>query len=220
MLANYVTFFLDIFKGWGYEGILILMALESSFIPFPSELVVPPAAYLAQQGEMNVYFVVLAGVAGSLIGALLNYFLALTLGRVIVYKLINTKIAKVFLLSEKKLIDSEKYFREKGEISTFIGRLIPVIRQLISIPAGLAKMNLKKFILYTFLGALVWNIILALLGYFLGDQQELIIAYYKEISFFIILAAVIYLIYYIAKKRKRKKKLATQENISNSNIEE
>ena len=137
----------------GYLGITLLITIESSFIPFPSEIVIPPAAYLAQQGEMNIFLVILAGIIGSLLGALINYFLAYTLGRKVVYSLVNLKIFRFLLINKEKVVKAEEYFLKYGNFSTFMGRFIPAVRQLISIPAGFSKMNLKNFILYTSLGS-------------------------------------------------------------------
>lgn len=153
-----------------YWFVFIFMVIESSFIPFPSELVVPPAAYLAMQPDstMNIYAVTLIATAGALVGALVNYYLALWVGRPIVYRFANSRLGHMLLIYEAKVDKAEKYFDDHGAISTFIGRLIPAVRQLISIPAGLARMHLGKFMIFTTLGALVWNAILALLGYFLS----------------------------------------------------
>ena len=144
------------------------MAIESSFIPFPSEVVVPPAAYKAATGEMNIFLVVLFATLGSDIGALINYYLARYLGRPIVYKFANSRIGRLCLLSQEKIEKAEAYFVKNGISSTLIGRLVPGIRQLISIPAGLAGMPLGRFLLYTTIGAGAWNVVLALLGYFIG----------------------------------------------------
>lgn len=205
MLSSITHFFFSIFSQLNYPSIIALMTIESSFIPFPSELVIPPAAYLAQQGVLNIYLVVACGTLGSLIGALINYFLALTLGRAVIYRLANTKVAKIFLINEHKIKKSEEYFLKYDKLATFIGRLVFEIRQLISIPAGLAKMNIWNFILYTTLGSIIWNMILATLGYFFGANQEIFKTYYKEFSIasIIIFAAIIFLII-----RKNKKKRA------------
>ena len=150
-----------------YTNITLLMTIESSFIPFPSEIVIPPAAYVASKPEsdLNIFLVVLFGTLGAIIGALINYYLALWLGRPIVYKFADSKLGHLLLLSSDKIKKAEDYFNDHGKVSTFIGRLVPGIRQLISIPAGLAKMNLGSFILYTTLGAGIWNTILAFIGY-------------------------------------------------------
>jgi len=152
-----------------YWTITLLMAIESSFIPFPSEVVVPPAAWkAASSSEMNVVLVVFFATLGANIGALINYFLAKWLGRPIIYRFANSRIGHVCLITEEKVRHAEDYFDAHGAMSTFIGRLIPAVRQLIPIPAGLAQMNLGKFILYTTLGSGLWNTILAFLGYYLS----------------------------------------------------
>ena len=178
----------------GYWGIMSLMTIESSFIPFPSEIIIPPAAYLASQNQMNIYLIILAGIIGSLIGALINYYLALFLGRKIIYSFI----------SSNKLDKSEKYFLKYGNISTFIGRLVPGIRQLISVPAGFSKMKLSSFIFYTSLGSGIWVIILAILGYSFGSNQEMLEKYYSEISWFFIFFAIVFVISIIIKNRIKK----------------
>lgn len=150
-----------------YFYVTLLMAVESSFIPFPSEIVVPPAAYMAADGNMNVVLVVMFATLGSLIGAVINYVLSYYVGRPIVYKFAESRLGRMCLLSKDKIEQAEKYFDKRGAVATLVGRLIPAIRQLISIPAGLAKMNFAKFALYTALGAGAWNIVLAALGYYL-----------------------------------------------------
>lgn len=145
------------------------MIVESSFIPFPSEVIVPPAAYLAcTSHEVDVWMILLLATAGAIIGALINYYLSVWIGRPIVYRFANSKIGHACLINQEKVENAERYFDKHGAISTFIGRLIPAVRQLISIPAGLARMNIGKFVTFTGLGALVWNSILAGLGYWLG----------------------------------------------------
>lgn len=203
MIHSITSFFTTIFSQLNYFNITALMAIESSFIPFPSEIVIPPAAYLAAQGKLNLYLVILCGTLGSLIGALFNYFLSLTLGRTIIYKLANTKIAKLLLINEHKIQKTEDYFLKYDKLATFLGRLVFEIRQLISIPAGLSKMNIWNFILFTTLGSMIWNIILALLGYFLGANSGIFKTYYKEISYgsIIIFAIIVFLVLY--KKRKK-----------------
>ena len=152
-----------------YLFVFVFMVVESSFIPFPSELVVPPAAYLALQNDatMNIYMVVLFATLGAIVGAYINYYLAIWLGRPLVYKFANSRLGHICLFDQCKVEKAEAYFDKHGSISTFIGRLIPGIRQLISIPAGLARMNIFKFTFFTTLGALVWNIALAVIGYIL-----------------------------------------------------
>jgi membrane protein DedA with SNARE-associated domain len=208
MLATFINFLLNIFSSSGYFGVFILMMVESSFIPFPSEIVVPPAAYLASQGELNIFLVILASVIGSLLGALINYCLSLSLGRVVIYRLAKTKLAHLIGLSEERIKKSEEYFLQHGERSTFVGRLLPVIRQLISIPAGLAKMNLSRFILFTTLGSLLWTIILAMAGYLWGENSTIISQYYRELTHIFLVILAIYIIYRFLKYlRKRRQSL-------------
>lgn len=197
-----------------YWTITLLMTIESSFIPFPSEVVVPPAAYKAAVGDsMNVYLVVLCATLGADLGALINYFLAKWLGRPIVYKFANSRFGHMCLIDEAKVQHAEEYFDKHGALSTFIGRLIPAVRQLISIPAGLAKMKLGTFLLYTTLGAGIWNSILAAIGYYLStvpgiETEEQLLAkvteYSHELSYIFIGIGVFvvgYLIYKGAKKK-------------------
>lgn len=152
-----------------YWVITLLMAIESSFIPFPSEIVVPPAAYQAAHGDKNVFLVVFFATVGALIGASVNYALAYYLGRPIVYKFANSRIGHMCLIDENKVMVAEKYFDDHGAVGTIVGRLVPAVRQLISIPAGLARMNFGKFLLYTTIGAGAWNSILAAIGYSLAS---------------------------------------------------
>jgi len=175
-----------------YASITALMAVESSFIPFPSEIVVPPAAFVAGDPEsvlyatgiypVDVLIIVLFGTLGAMIGAVINYGFAAWLGRPIIYKFADSKIGHLCLLSGEKLEKAESYFREKGNVSTFVGRFIPGIRQLISIPAGLSKMHFGAFLWWTFLGAFIWNCILAALGYLAAGQMDLIKQYSHELS--------------------------------------
>lgn len=167
--AQIIQDFLNADSAWIYTMVFVLMVIESSFIPFPSEVIVPPVAYLAcTSHEVNIWLVLLLATAGALGGALINYFLSVWIGRPIVYKFANSRIGHACLINEEKVNKAERYFDSHGAVSTFVGRLIPAVRQLISIPAGLARMNILKFMLYTFLGALTWNFILAALGYWLG----------------------------------------------------
>ncbi len=186
-----------------YFTVALLMVIESSFIPFPSEVVIPFAAYKAAQGGLNIFGVVLAGTIGALLGALINYYLAIYLGRPLIYKLADSKIGKMLLLSEEKIIHAENYFIRNGKTSTFIGRLVPAVRQLISIPAGLAKMNMRDFIFYTVIGAGIWNIILAVIGYFVYDIREQIFPYLEYILYFL---GVVFIVYLIIKARKARNK--------------
>lgn len=162
-----LDFFYTLAEQLDYFYVTLLMAVESSFIPFPSEIVVPPAAYMAAEGNMNVVLVVVFATLGSLIGAIVNYVLSYYIGRPIVYKFAESRLGRLCLLSKEKIEKAEAYFDKRGAVATLVGRLIPAIRQLISIPAGLAKMNFAKFALYTALGAGAWNIVLAALGYYL-----------------------------------------------------
>ena len=157
-----------------YLFVFIFMMIESSFIPFPSEVVVPPAAYLAvQKGDMNLLLVVLVATAGALAGALVNYVLSLLIGRPIVYAFANSRFGHACLINQEKVEKAEAYFDKHGAASTFIGRIIPAVRQLISIPAGIARMNIWVFCIFTALGALVWNAILAFLGWWLAQHVSL-----------------------------------------------
>lgn len=184
----------------GYWGIFLLMFLESTFFPFPSEIIMIPAGYLAFKGEMNVYIVVLVGVFGSLGGALLNYYLAMLFGRKFILK-----YGKYFFIKEETLNKLETFFSKHGEVSTFNGRLIPGIRQLISLPAGLAKMNLAKFALYSSLGAGIWVIVLVALGYLLGSNEELISEYLHTATFIAIACVIFISIFYIVRHKRRQK---------------
>ena len=190
-MSEFINLLLAMSVKFGYFGIISLMAIESSFIPFPSEVVIPPAAYLASKGEFSIYLVIFSGILGSVIGAVINYFLALTLGRKVIFLLADTKIAKLLLINSKKIEKSEKIFLKYGGFSTFFGRLVPAVRQLISIPAGFSKMNIKKFIFFTACGSGLWTVILAGLGYFFGANNDLLMRYYKEV---VIIAVVIVII--------------------------
>jgi len=198
-IASWVT---SIIAKIGYLGVLVLMTIESSFIPFPSEVVILPAAYLAQQGKMNIYLVVIAGIIGSILGALINYYLASTLGRKIIYTLADKRFFKFLLITPEKVNKAEKYFLKYGNISTLIGRLVVGVRQLISIPAGFSKMKLSSFIFYTTLGSSIWVVILAVFGYSFGSNQKQLEKYYSEISWFFVILAAIFIAYLIIKKKK------------------
>lgn len=197
-----------------YWTITLLMAIESSFIPFPSEVVVPPAAYKAAvSSELNVYLVVIFATIGANIGAIINYYLAYFLGRPIVYKFANSRFGHMCLIDEAKVKHAEDYFDRHGALSTFIGRLIPAVRQLISIPAGLAHMKLGKFLLYTTLGAGIWNTILAAIGYYLStvpgietEEQllEKVTEYSHELGYIFIGIGVFIVGFLIYKGMKKK----------------
>lgn len=176
MLTDIISWIVNTVGSLGYPGIFLLMLIESSFIPFPSEVIMIPAGYLASKGEMNMVAVILCGIIGSLFGALLNYYLAIKLGRPLLIR-----YGKYVMFNENNLQKMEDFFARHGHISTFTGRLIPMIRQYISIPAGLARMNLSIFCFYTGLGAGIWVIILTLLGYFIGENEMLIKEYLRDI---------------------------------------
>lgn len=203
-ITKVVSWYMD---NINYGTITLLMAVESSFIPFPSEVVIPPAAYKASTEEngMNIILVVIFGTIGALIGATINYVLALLIGRPIIYKFADSRLGRMLLLSKEKVVKAEEYFVKHGKTSTFIGRLVPAVRQLISIPAGIAKMNFGVFMLFTFLGASIWNTILALLGYIAKGQQDVIEKYSSELSYVLLglgILFVAYLIYNGVKKQK------------------
>jgi membrane protein DedA with SNARE-associated domain len=198
MIKELAQELVDLIFDWGYIGIFLLMAVESSFIPFPSEIVLIPAGYLASQGEMSVGLIMSSALAGSMLGALINYYLAFFLGRRILQK-----YGKYFFIKESALDKMDRYFEKHGHISTFVGRLIPGIRQLISIPAGLARMNLITFSIYTALGAGIWALILVLLGYFIGANQELIDLYLKQITMGVVAVLVLLILWYASRNKKK-----------------
>ena len=193
-----------------YASITALMAVESSFIPFPSEVVIPPAAFVAGQPDsvlcatgnytIDVLFIVLFGTLGAMIGAIINYGLSVWLGRIIIYKFADSRLGHLCLLSSEKIQKAEAYFREKGNVSTFIGRFIPGIRQLISIPAGLSRMHFGAFLWWTFLGAFIWNCILAALGYVAAGQMDRIKEYSHELSVAILVIVGLTIVYFVAKR--------------------
>ena len=197
-----------------YASITALMTIESSFIPFPSEVVIPPAVYVASEPTsalcvtgnypVDVALIVLFGTIGAMIGAVINYLLSMWLGRLIIYKFADSRVGHLLLLSSEKVQKAENYFNDHGKVSTFIGRLIPGIRQLISIPAGLAKMHFGQFMLYTFLGAFLWNTVLALLGYIAHGQADLINQYSHELSIIILVLVGVVVVYYVGKMLYKK----------------
>lgn len=192
-----------------YRTITLLMTIESSFIPFPSEVIMPPAWWKAAEWALNIYLVILAWTFGSLLGALFNYYIALRLGRKIIYKLADTRLAHLMLINRESIEKAEDYFRKNWVISTFIGRLLPAIRQLISLPAGLAKMNMWKFVFYTTLWAAIWNIILALAWFFLKSHRDKIKEYnhiFTLAVWWILLVLMVFFVgrYFYRKHKKRK----------------
>ena len=188
-----------------YLTIFLLMLVESTVLPMPSELVIPPAAYLAAKGDLNIFLVVLAGTSGALIGSLINYVISFTLGRKIVYALADTKLAHLIFINREKVEKAEIFFIKNGKGSTLIGRLVPGVRHLISIPAGLAKMPLQTFMLWTFIGAGLWNIFLSLLGYFFYTQQDLLKKYYEELKWGIVVVGLLFVIFLIVKAVMKKR---------------
>ena len=195
-LEKVVSWYMDHIN---YGTITLLMTVESSFIPFPSEVIVPPAAYIANQDDsnMNIILVVVFATIGAMIGSIFNYYFALYLGRPVVYRFAESKIGRMCLLSGDKIKKAEDYFVKHGNTSTLIGRLIPGIRQLISLPAGLARMHFGRFLLYTFIGATSWNIVLAILGYIAHGNADIIDQYSKEISYFMIGAGALFVCYLV-----------------------
>ncbi len=198
MLHDVINWIVETVHGWGYTGIFVMMFLESSFFPFPSEVAMIPAGYLAQQGKMDIWLAIAAGLVGSLGGALFNYWLAIKFGRSFL-----VRYGKYVMFKEESLERMERFFAKHGHVSTFTGRLIPAVRQYISLPAGLARMNIPMFAFYTGLGAGLWVMILAFLGYFIGDNQALL----KENLTSITLAtlafvAVVITVYYFWQKRR------------------
>ncbi len=189
----------DMIFQMGYLGIFALMAIESSFIPFPSEIVLVPAGYLASKGEMDIALIFISALAGSMVGAFINYYGALFIGRTFL-----ERYGRYFFISQESLEKMDRFFQAHGHVSTFTGRLIPGIRQLISIPAGLSHMNLKVFSFYTALGAGIWSLILILLGYLMGENEALIKEYLHQITFVAVGSAVLIgLVYYYFQRKKR-----------------
>jgi membrane protein DedA with SNARE-associated domain len=184
----------------GYPGIFLLMAMESSVIPVPSELVMPPAGYLAQQGSMSAVAAILCGTFGSLVGAYINYFAARHLGRPLILK-----YGKYVWITEEKFARVESFFLRHGEISTFLGRLLPVVRHLISLPAGLAGMNHLRFSLYTLLGAGIWVTVLTYIGYFIGENRDLILRYSHQALVVVLICGAVILAVYIRRHRRKER---------------
>ena len=204
MFTEIFSFLLDQLS---YLNVFLLMTIESTFIPFPSEVVLPPAAYHAHAtGEQNVFLLIIVATLGADMGATINYFLAFYLGRPIVYAFANSKWGHRCLLNEEKVRRSEKFFDDHGVVATLTGRLVPVIRQLISIPAGLAKMNFLKFILYTTIGAGLWNCVLAAIGWYLqtivpeDKLMEKVDEYSEHIKVFILATIAVAVAYFIIRK--------------------
>ena len=200
IISALTAWLVDTIGRMGYTGIVSLMFLESSFFPFPSEVVMPPAGYLAWKGEMSLPLVILAGIAGSILGALFNYWIAVKLGRPFLLK-----YGKYFFVSSESIDKADKFFQKHGHVSTLVGRLLPVIRQYISLPAGIARMPMKTFLLFTTIGAGAWVIVLTLAGYLLGEHQDLLKEYLHVITFACVGLAVIIAGGYIYVVRRRRK---------------
>lgn len=200
MIHDIAAYLVDTIGSMGYWGIFLLMFLESTFFPFPSEVIMIPAGYLAYQGEMNLYMIVFVGIAGSVAGALFNYYIAVYFGRSFLLK-----YGKYMLIKPHTLEKLETFFQKHGEVSTFNGRLIPGIRQLISLPAGLAKMNVAKFSFYTALGAGIWVIVLVALGYLLGSNEALISQYLHTATLIALLGVVFITLFYVVREKRRKR---------------
>lgn len=195
-----------------YWTIALLMAIESSFIPFPSEVVVPPAAYKAAipGSDLNVMLVVLSATGGAMIGSMINYAIAYFLGRPVIFGFANSRVGHMCLLDEQKIKTAEDYFNKHGALATFTGRLVPAVRQLISLPAGLARMKMSTFLFYTFLGAGIWNSVLAAIGYYLQsvvpeDQLMGQVEKYSEELKIVIIAVVVLVAGFLLYKGLRKK---------------
>ncbi|HWR67567.1 MAG TPA: DedA family protein [Desulfomonilia bacterium] len=197
-MEEIILWLVDKISQFGYTGILILMFLESTFFPVPSEVVIPPAGYLVAKGEMNLALVIICGVAGSILGALFNYILAIYLGRPLLMK-----YGKYILFPPERFDRVNAFFINHGEISTFTGRLIPGLRHFISFPAGLAHMNIMRFCLYTALGSAIWVTILAFIGKFVGDNLSLVKQYSQQALVGVCAVLIIVFIIYIRQYRKK-----------------
>ena len=198
MLHEAINWLVTTIGSMGYIGIFLLMAMESSVIPIPSEVVMPPAGYLAQQGKMDMLTVILSGTLGSLVGAYANYFAARFLGRPLLLK-----YGRYVWITEAHFSRVEDFFKRHGEISTFIGRLLPVARHLISLPAGLANMNHLRFSIYTLLGSAIWVTVLAWIGYFIGENQALILRYSHQAVLAVMAFSIVLVAIYMKVHRKR-----------------
>ncbi len=205
MLHDIAAYLVETIGAMGYWGIFLLMFLESTFFPFPSEVIMIPAGYLAYKGEMNLYMVVLVGIAGSLGGALFNYYIAMHFGRPFLLK-----YGRYFFIKPETLDKLEAFFTKHGELSTFNGRLIPGIRQLISLPAGLARMNLVKFSFYSVLGAGIWVVVLVAVGYLVGSNEALI-SRYLHTATLIALASIAFITLFYVIRQKRKKEILGED---------
>ncbi|PIN90963.1 DedA family protein [Candidatus Pacearchaeota archaeon CG10_big_fil_rev_8_21_14_0_10_34_76] len=205
MLNQLVTFILETANALGYLGVFLLMTIESSFIPFPSEAILIPAGAVVAQGNMSFLGVLAVSILGSILGATINYTLALYLGRSTINLLIK-KYGKILFLNTEKLAYSDRFFTKHGKITTLVGRLIPIVRQLISLPAGFSKMPLAGFIIFTALGSGIWSIILISLGYFIGDNLEMIRQNITLITAIVVMMCLVTILIYVYLTLKRKSK--------------
>jgi len=200
MISSIITWLVKTIGDLGYWGIVSLMFLESSFFPFPSEAVIPPAGYLAYKGEMDLFIVIIAGIAGSILGALFNYWISVKVGRPFF-----DKYGKYIFVSERSLDRAEHFFDRHGHISTLVGRLLPGIRQYISLPAGVARMRMIPFISFTAAGSGIWVCILAFTGYLIGDNSQLLQTYIHRITIWLAIFCIMLTLGYVTLVRKRKK---------------
>ena len=209
-----MNWLLPLLNNLNYWTVFLLMFIEGSVIPAPSELIVPPAAYRAAAGELNIFLVVLVATLGALVGSTANYFAAYYLGRPMIYRFANSRLGHLCLLNQQKIEQAEKYFYDHGVVATLTGRLLPGIRQIISIPAGLSKMKFWKFALYTTIGAGIWNCVLATLGWYLHsfvplDQLNSKIEEYKShiqiivVAVLVLIALIAGLMWYFKRKKKK-----------------
>lgn len=201
LFSNIIEHLISLISHLGYFGVFIGMLIESSFIPFPSELVLPPAGVLVSRGEMSFLVVLFFAILGSILGALINYYIGLHFGRKIINGLVK-KYGKFMLLKEESLKKADDYFKNHGSITTFSGRLIPAIRQLISIPAGFSRMSLSKFIFYTSLGAGIWSAILIYVGFLYGNNQESINSFLSSTTIIVLISLVVLIIGYLYLKKR------------------
>ena len=202
MLGDFISWLTETILRLGYPGIVVLMAVESSVFPLPSELVIPPAGYLVAQGRMNAALVLAAGTIGSVLGALFNYFLAQQLGRPLLHR-----YSRYLLISESSLERSERFFRRHGEISTFLSRLVPVLRHLVSLPAGLARMRLDHFVAYTAAGAGIWCAILTWIGWYVGRhaemlEREVVQRYSAQATLILVPVIAVVIVVYVLRRRR------------------
>lgn len=205
IIGALVDFILGLISSWGYPGIFFLMGLESACMPIPSEVVMPFAGYLASQGEMEMWIIVLVGSLGCTFGSIISYVAGYYAGRPLILK-----YGKYFLITEKHLVQAEDWFQKWGPKATFIARLLPVVRTVISLPAGVAKMDFRKFTLYSFVGSVPWNFLLAYTGYILGSEWETIKGYYREFEYALAIVGIAAVVFYIWHLRKSKSEVITK----------